>query len=68
MGHEEGLGEVPMIHFLSQRMASFLQRRSIVPEEDKPVYTYGIELLISSLLGLVLILLAGLLLGAVNKG
>ena len=52
-----------MIHFVSYHIAAFLQGKNIIAKEDEEVYTYGIEVLVSSLIGILLILGIGFLLG-----
>lgn len=52
-----------MIRLLSSRLADFLCEKSIIPEEDKEIYIYGNELLISSLIGIALVCIVGIILG-----
>lgn len=52
-----------MIRLLSSKLADFLCEKSIIPEEDKEIYIYGNELLISSFIGIALVCIVGVLLG-----
>lgn len=52
-----------MLHSLSERIADFLLRQKCFEEEMLPVYIYGVELFLSSVLGVVLVILSGCLLG-----
>lgn len=49
-----------MIDFLSIRIADFLCRKGVIKEEDKELYIYGYQLLISSFIGIVLTLILGI--------
>ncbi len=51
-----------MLNTLSKRIADFLFRQKCFDEELLPVYVYGVELFLSSLLGVGLVLALGLLL------
>ena len=45
-----------MIHTIAQKTADIFCRQNVADEEKKEIYIYGIELLVSSLIGAVLIL------------
>lgn len=47
-----------MVHTLAEGITAFLLKRT-QPKEESEIYTYGIELIISGLLGAVLVILAG---------
>ena len=44
-----------MIHTIAQKTADIFCRQNVADEEKKEIYIYGIELLVSSLIGAVLI-------------
>ena len=50
-----------MISNLSNMIARYLLQEKIIEEHNLPVYTYGLEIIISTMVGVVLILLIGLL-------
>ena len=50
-----------MIHRLSLEIADFLFYRKIITIEKYDVYTYGLEIILSSVLGALLIILCGIL-------
>lgn len=50
-----------MVRLLSSKLADFLIRNKIVEADDKEIYVYGYEILISSLIGIVSVLLLGFL-------
>lgn len=52
-----------MIDFLSIRIADFLCRKGIIKAEDKELYIYGYQLLISSFIGILLTLILGIAFG-----
>lgn len=52
-----------MIRRLSEKITEFLLDRKILPQEEAEVYEYGFELLISSLIGFVIVLVSGLIFG-----
>ena len=60
-------GVIFIICFLSSRLADFLCEKRIIEEEQKPVYKYGIEIIISSLIGFLLIFTIGLISGMFIK-
>lgn len=52
-----------MIHLLSSVLTDFLCRSGIVPEDDREIYAYGYEILISSIIGIASVMVIGALLG-----
>ena len=52
-----------MIRLLSSKLADFLCDKNIIPEDEKDIYVYGNELLISSFVGIFLVCVAGVILG-----
>lgn len=50
-----------MVRLLSSRLADFLIENKIVEAEDKEIYIYGYEILISSAIGVALVLILGFL-------
>jgi accessory gene regulator B len=52
-----------MIIFLSNHLTNFLCEKKIIDEEQKPVYVYGFEIIISSLIGMIIVFSIGLVLG-----
>ncbi len=50
-----------MIRFLSSKLADLLIKNRIVPTEDREIYIYGYELIISSFFGAVSVLLMGII-------
>ncbi len=52
-----------MISFLSNRLADFLCAKGIVPEDEKEIYVYGYEMIITTILGAVLVFGIALLTG-----
>ncbi|HBH94951.1 MAG TPA: hypothetical protein DDX91_04310 [Ruminococcaceae bacterium] len=56
-----------IIGFLSNRLTDFLLEKEIIQEEQMPVYKYGIEIIISSLIGFLLIFTIGLIFGMFMK-
>lgn len=50
-----------MISNLSNIVARYLLRERIIEEKNLPVYSYGFEIIISTMVGVVLVLLIGLL-------
>ncbi len=48
-----------MVRLLSSRLADFLIENKIVEAEDKEIYIYGYEILISSVIGVALVLILG---------
>lgn len=54
---------IAIISFLSNRLADFLCAKNIIDTEQKPIYKYGIEIIISSLTGFCLIFTIGLISG-----
>ena len=56
-------GETPMLNRLSENIADFIFSQGCFERKLLPVYSYGISLFISSLLGVVLVLSAGILTG-----
>lgn len=53
-----------MIHLLSMSIADYLFHRKIITIDKYPVYQYGLEMIISTILGVVLVLLCGVLTGS----
>ena len=45
-----------MIHLLSMSIADYLFHRKIITIDKYPVYQYGLEMIISTILGVVLVL------------
>ncbi|MCR4646639.1 MAG: accessory gene regulator B family protein [Oscillospiraceae bacterium] len=56
-----------MISFLSHRIAHFLYHDQIIDEEMVPVCQYGFEIIISTGVGVSLVILAGLILGYLKE-
>lgn len=56
-----------MISFLSKFITLFLLKNNIIEEEKIPVYEYGFEVMISTLIGFLLIFTSGLLLGELTS-
>ncbi len=52
-----------MIAKLSQIIADFFIRQKVVPEEQREIYEYGLELSISSVIGIIIVLAVGLISG-----
>lgn len=50
-----------MFKQLADGIVGFLLKQNVVSEEEKPIYIYGCELIISSIFGILLILVAGVL-------
>ncbi len=50
-----------MIVSLSNRITALLLSQKIIKEEDKEIYSYGFQIMISNLLGILLIVLIGLI-------
>lgn len=50
-----------MIHRLSKALTNFLANKKILPCEEIEVYEYGFELLISSVIGFLIVLVSGLI-------
>ena len=55
-----------MIHQLSESIADYLLYRQIITMEKYSIYSYGLEMLLSIILGIILILLCGLLTGSIG--
>lgn len=51
-----------MIDFLSIHITDFLCRKQLIKEEDKELYVYGYQLLISSLIGIITTITLGIVL------
>lgn len=56
-----------MISFLSNRLADFLCKKNIVPCEEKEIYVYGYEIIISTVIGAVLVFVTAVLLGRIPE-
>lgn len=56
-----------MVNLLSIRIADFLCKKGVIEEEDKEIYVYGYELLISSFFGVFITLIFGILLGRIPE-
>ena len=52
-----------MINLLSIRIANFLCKKGVILEDEKEIYVYGYELLISSFFGVFTTLILGMILG-----
>ncbi len=52
---------------MSERLAVFLCERKIIEIEQKPIYKYGFEIILSSLIGFLLIFTIGLIFGMLMK-
>lgn len=52
-----------MIDLLSTRIADFLCKRNVINSEEKELYVYGYQLLISSFIGILLTIILGFLFG-----
>lgn len=57
-----------MIHKIAQKTADIFCIQNVADKEKKEIYVYGIELLISSLIGIVLVLGLSIGLGKVWSG
>lgn len=57
-----------MIHTIAQKTADIFCRQNVADEEKKEIYIYGIELLVSSLIGAVLILGISIGIGKIWSG
>lgn len=57
-----------MLNSLSKRIAGFLLSQNCFEEELLPVYVYGTELFLSSLLGVFLVIIASLITGSLQNG
>jgi accessory gene regulator B len=57
-----------MIHTIAQKTADIFGRQNVADEEKKEIYIYGIELLVSSLIGAVLILGISIGIGKIWSG
>lgn len=51
-----------MIKYLSDNITDFFYSNNIIQEEDKEIYVYGLQLIISTIIGITLILVLGLIL------
>lgn len=61
------LGDESMISFLSNLIAHFLYNKKIIDEEEVPVCQYGFEIIVSTVIGFLLVLLSGIILGAIAE-
>ncbi len=52
-----------MIRNLAQRITDYLIQKNVIEEQDKEIYVYGFDLMVSGLLNILLVLLAGLVSG-----
>lgn len=52
-----------MISFLCNRLADFLCNKGIISEEDKEIYVYGYEMIITTILGAILVFAIALITG-----
>lgn len=52
-----------MLQRLAERLVNYLKRNEIIARDDEEVYVYGVQLVLSSAISFMVILLAGLLLG-----
>lgn len=57
-----------MLYYLSESITDFLLLRKIIRNEDKEIYIYGIQLLISSIINALICLIESLLLGDLIGG
>lgn len=53
-----------MIKYLSDNITDFFYSNKIIEEEDREIYVYGLQLIISTIIGITLILVLGLI---INK-
>lgn len=51
-----------MISFLSNSIALFLYKKKVIDEEELPVCQYGFEIIVSTIIGFLLVLLSGIIL------
>lgn len=56
-----------MIRRMSEKITDCLLDRNILPQEEKEVYEYGFELLISSLIGFIIVFVSGLIFGLLSE-
>jgi len=57
-----------MLNSLSERIADFLLRQKCFEDEMLPVYVYGVKVFLSSLIGVVLVLVTSCILGVFESG
>lgn len=50
-----------MIKYLSDNITDFFYSNKIIEEEDREIYVYGLQLIISTIIGITLILVLGLI-------
>lgn len=61
-------GVIVIISFLSNKIVKQLYSKGIIQEDQKPIYVYGFEIVISGLIGLSLILIISLVTGCLAEG
>lgn len=57
-----------MINYFSEIITNFFINNSIISSEEKNIYKYGAEITISSLLGILIIILISVILGKIQDG
>lgn len=57
-----------MLHYLSQSIADFLLLKETIKTEEKEIYIYGIQLIISSIINFLLCIITSFLLGELLNG
>lgn len=57
-----------MLQRLAGRLVNYLKRNEIIAREDEEVYVYGVQLVLSSAISFMVILVAGLLMGNLLLG
>ena len=50
-----------MISFICNRLADFLCKKEIIPQDEKEIYVYGYEMILTTILGAVLVFVTALL-------
>lgn len=49
-----------MISYMSEKLTNYLCGKDIISQEDKPVYKYGYEILMSTILGFIIVVAIGI--------
>ncbi|GAA4654304.1 hypothetical protein GCM10023142_14420 [Anaerocolumna aminovalerica] len=51
-----------MINFLSNYIVNFFVKKEFIKNEEKPIYVYGYQIILMSLLGILIISILGIIL------